>query len=434
VISVHDASGRDALGALSAFRRTVYSSLTARAGGLFELTDALLCADGPVTTLVGLSLAGEHRRGHGGLYDALNNGRVDVQRLRVSVATQPIGRVGVRIARKGVESSTRLGRHRWVIEQTMSWLVNYRRFARRYERKSEGYPGADVLDPLVVRPGAGGLCRGRLRYTAIAAVASSVAATARASHVRRFLMVNLRCKYVGQPGGPRPPPRCPGGGAFPGQTVSTAGDYVRLDNVRLDHLPATPPPILAGVRGPRSLELSGRVADGTILAWPLTAAYLSAARTAIDRGRHAGDRTDHHPLIGVTPISVDTDPTRARNALRGAVAAEPTGPTADIHLQPLGIADDANRLRAATTTTARFAAELPDHWIDQLVIAGTVTDCGPDGRARPRRHRLPAPQLHRDAGHRRTRHRRTRARRGVSRPPGPAGVAFEAVACLRVNG
>jgi hypothetical protein len=33
---------------------------------LFELTDALLCADGPVTTLVGLSLAGEHRRGHGG--------------------------------------------------------------------------------------------------------------------------------------------------------------------------------------------------------------------------------------------------------------------------------------------------------------------------------------------------------------------------------
>lgn len=29
-----------------------------------------------------------------------------------------------RIARRGIESSTRLGRHRWTIERTMSWLAN----------------------------------------------------------------------------------------------------------------------------------------------------------------------------------------------------------------------------------------------------------------------------------------------------------------------
>lgn len=34
--------------------------------------------------------------------------------------------IGVRIARKGVESSERLGRRRWVIERTMSWLTGYR--------------------------------------------------------------------------------------------------------------------------------------------------------------------------------------------------------------------------------------------------------------------------------------------------------------------
>ena len=44
--------------------------LTARADALFELTDAVLCADGPVTSLVELSLVAEHRRGHGALYDA----------------------------------------------------------------------------------------------------------------------------------------------------------------------------------------------------------------------------------------------------------------------------------------------------------------------------------------------------------------------------
>ena len=42
--------------------------------------------------------------------------------------------IGVRIARRGVEDSTRLGRVRWVVERTMAWLLSYRRLALRYER------------------------------------------------------------------------------------------------------------------------------------------------------------------------------------------------------------------------------------------------------------------------------------------------------------
>jgi IS5 family transposase len=42
-----------------------------------------------------------------------------------------------RIARKGVESSERLGRHRWVVERTHSWLNRYRRLKIRYERLSD---------------------------------------------------------------------------------------------------------------------------------------------------------------------------------------------------------------------------------------------------------------------------------------------------------
>ena len=59
---------------LARFRREFHGCLTARADELFELADAVLCADGPVRTLVGLSLAPEHRRGHGALYDAVNCG------------------------------------------------------------------------------------------------------------------------------------------------------------------------------------------------------------------------------------------------------------------------------------------------------------------------------------------------------------------------
>ena len=39
-----------------------------------------------------------------------------------------------RIARKGVESSQKLGRHRWVIERSIAWLFGYRRLTCRYER------------------------------------------------------------------------------------------------------------------------------------------------------------------------------------------------------------------------------------------------------------------------------------------------------------
>lgn len=40
-----------------------------------------------------------------------------------------------RIARKGIESSQTLGRHRWVIERTLAWLSRYRRLTIRYERR-----------------------------------------------------------------------------------------------------------------------------------------------------------------------------------------------------------------------------------------------------------------------------------------------------------
>lgn len=78
---------------LRGFRAELYGCLGRRADELFELTDAVLCADGPVHTLVGLCLAPEHRRGHGALYDAVNVGRVDVERLRRVLAGLPLARM-----------------------------------------------------------------------------------------------------------------------------------------------------------------------------------------------------------------------------------------------------------------------------------------------------------------------------------------------------
>ena len=52
---------------LNTFGGGYYRCLTRRADELFELTDALLCAEGKVTDLAHLSLEPEHHRGYGGL-------------------------------------------------------------------------------------------------------------------------------------------------------------------------------------------------------------------------------------------------------------------------------------------------------------------------------------------------------------------------------
>ena len=53
---------------------------------------------------------------------------------RRSVATCEGGSSQPCIARIGRDSSARLGRHRWVVERTLGWLLSYKRLALRYDR------------------------------------------------------------------------------------------------------------------------------------------------------------------------------------------------------------------------------------------------------------------------------------------------------------
>ncbi|GGT02709.1 LLM class flavin-dependent oxidoreductase [Nonomuraea spiralis] len=94
-----------------------------------------------------------------------------------------------------------------------------------------------------------------------------------------------------------------------GETVTLRGRAVHLDGVSLVHPPAEPPPVLAGVKGPRSLALSGRVAQGTILPEGVGPEQLPgiAARIAGDEDHelavfsflHIGDEADRlaHPTV-----------------------------------------------------------------------------------------------------------------------------------------
>ncbi|CAL9664767.1 hypothetical protein SUDANB126_07180 [Streptomyces sp. enrichment culture] len=73
-------------------------------------------------------------------------------------------RIRHRIARKGIESSTRLGRHRWVVERTVSWLAGCRRLHRRYERKAGHFLAfVGIAAALIATAGSPGSTAGSVR-------------------------------------------------------------------------------------------------------------------------------------------------------------------------------------------------------------------------------------------------------------------------------
>ena len=81
-----------AMARLAGFRDELYCSLGRRRDALFEACDALACRPERVHMLAELSLEPECRRGHGGVYDALNCGEVRIGRLRQAVASIPLRR------------------------------------------------------------------------------------------------------------------------------------------------------------------------------------------------------------------------------------------------------------------------------------------------------------------------------------------------------
>ena len=58
----------------------------------------------------------------------------DVPRCREALRKRHIK---ARIARRRVDSSERLGQHRWVVERTLAWFGRFRRLTVRYERRAD---------------------------------------------------------------------------------------------------------------------------------------------------------------------------------------------------------------------------------------------------------------------------------------------------------
>ena len=149
-----------------------------------------------------------------------------------------------------------------------------------------------------------------------------------------------------------------------GEKVTTHGHYVDLDDVQLDQPPREPVPVLAGVRGPRSLALAGRAADGLVIAEPTSPSYV---RWSLEQaGRDPGE----FHVAGFGMLCVDTDRQDAYRTMAPWLAKMLDEPTAGMTALPFF--DD---------LAARYARHgldglvtMPPQWWTELAPVGTMDD------------------------------------------------------------
>lgn len=149
-----------------------------------------------------------------------------------------------------------------------------------------------------------------------------------------------------------------------GETVTVDGSYVKLTDVKLDQPPPSRPPIVAGVQGPKSLALAGRVADGVVL---VEFTGPAAVRWALEQAGRSGDdfRVSVFSTICVTETREEAYRIMAPWLARQLGTSVPA-------LAALPFADD---LRARFDAHGVDGlATMPPDWWSELGAIGTIDD------------------------------------------------------------
>jgi alkanesulfonate monooxygenase SsuD/methylene tetrahydromethanopterin reductase-like flavin-dependent oxidoreductase (luciferase family) len=150
-----------------------------------------------------------------------------------------------------------------------------------------------------------------------------------------------------------------------GELVTTHGRHVHLDDVRLDQPPAEAPPVLAGVRGPKSLAMAGRVAQGVVLAEPASPSYV---RWALDQAGRTGD-ADFHVAV-FAELCIEDDRTRAYQRMAPWLASLLDAPSAGLRALPFF---DEMAARHADRGVDGLVT-MPADWWTELAPIGALDD------------------------------------------------------------
>ncbi len=148
-----------------------------------------------------------------------------------------------------------------------------------------------------------------------------------------------------------------------GETVDVDGAEFTMRDVTLDAPPSTVPPVLAGVRGPKSLALAGRVADGAVLAEGAGPTYVAPSIA------YAGD-PDPFRVSVFTALAVGDDAAEMRRAMApfvaGIIGGTNPAPNAHPHIDEIRERHHARGVDGI--------ADMPAQWWIELGAIGTFDD------------------------------------------------------------
>lgn len=157
-----------------------------------------------------------------------------------------------------------------------------------------------------------------------------------------------------------------------GEELTREGRYFTFDAVKLWHPATEDVPILTGVVGPKSLELSGKIADGTVVSVLAGPNYLADAQTHIARGLAESGR-ETHLLPTFAIAAIDDDREAARESVKKTVAFYIATMVHSplITVNPFG--QEVIDLVEQGGEEA-LVAGMKDEWLDEFAIAGDAGD------------------------------------------------------------
>lgn len=143
-------------------------------------------------------------------------------------------------------------------------------------------------------------------------------------------------------------------GLLAGDEQNLAGRYVTLEGVRLDWPPSTPPLVYAAAEGPKTLALSGEVADGTVLDSRHTVGEIAASVSTIRAARAAAGRTGAPDIVAYLLTAFGPD---AEHRVLADIAEQSPDAVPDDALERVAIGDPG----AVADVVRRFAEAGVDH-------------------------------------------------------------------------
>jgi alkanesulfonate monooxygenase SsuD/methylene tetrahydromethanopterin reductase-like flavin-dependent oxidoreductase (luciferase family) len=160
-----------------------------------------------------------------------------------------------------------------------------------------------------------------------------------------------------------------------GEQLDNSEGLFTFQAVQLTHPMPEGLPLRLGVAGQKMLQLSGELADGTVLSVLSSPTYVRWAREQIEVGAaRAGREAVAHDVTTFAICCVDADGNRARAAVRPVVAFYLAAGGPNALTDAYGISRDLQAMldRGGVAAVER---EMPDEWLADLAVAGTPTEC-----------------------------------------------------------